>query len=127
MTTARAATALALSCLTLLSAALPAQAATPRRGLYDCVGRYSSYVASVKIQAGGKYLYANARKGSTLKNATKGTYKVSGKKITWRSGTFKRAGYVSTIYVTTSSPKGYFSLDRKSNGTWTGISCYWRR
>jgi hypothetical protein len=118
--------ALALSLLIVLVASVPAEAAKLRRGLYDCNGTEDSYVASVKIKDGGKYLYANARKGSRLKNPSKGRYSVSGKKIKWLSGTFKRSGYVSTIYVTPSSPKGYFSLDRKSNGTWTGISCYWR-
>ena len=125
MTTFRAPCALALSLFILLAASAPAQAANLRRGLYDCVGTASGYVASVKIKADGEYLYANARKRSKLTNPTKGSYKLSGKKIAWRSGTFKRSGYVSTIYTTASSPKGYFSLDRKSNGTWTGISCYW--
>jgi len=124
----RAAGAFTLSLVVLGSASAPAsaEAAKLRRGLYDCNGTHSGFVASVKIKGGGKYLYANARKGSTLKNPTRGSYSVSGKSIKWKSGTFKRAGYKSTIYVTESSPKGYFSLDRKSNGTWTGISCYWR-
>ncbi len=122
----RAGLALALSLL-ILAASAPAHAAKLPRGLYDCTGSASGYVASVKIKAKGQYLYANARKGSKLKNATKGRYKVTGEKIKWRSGTFKRSGYVSTIYKTASSPKPYFSLDRKSTGIWTGISCHWRR
>ena len=125
MTTFRAAIALTFSLFIVLAASAPAQAANLRRGLYDCMGN-SGYVSSVKVKAEGKYLYANARKGSKLKNATAGSYKVSDKKITWVSGTFKRAGYVSTIYTSASSPKGYFSLDRKRTGIWTGISCYWR-
>lgn len=90
------------------------------------MGSNSELVAVVQIKPRGKYLYANERKGDELINPTKGRYQRSGDKIKWLSGTFKRAGYISTIYVTESSPKGYFSLDRKSDGIWTGISCYWR-
>ena len=101
-----------------LAFATPAAAAKLPTGIYDCVGTASSYVSSVKIKPRGRYVFAGARTGRTLKQTTKGRYRVRGKKITWLKGTFKRAGYVSTIY------DGYFSLDRKSDGKWTGISCY---
>jgi hypothetical protein len=126
MTSAKAGISLALAAvLTLSLFPTGAGAAQPRLGVYDCIGVHSGYVASVRIKSGGDYLYANSRNGKVLKNPSKGRYRASGRTIRWRSGTFRRAGYVSTMYTSASRPKGYFSLDRKSNGTWTGISCYW--
>ena len=115
----------AASSLLLLIAAAPSQAAKLRVGFYDCQGATSGYVSSVQIKAGGEYRYGLGRKNKQLIRPTQGRYQKSGETIKWLSGTFKRAGYVSTLYISESSPKGYFSLDRKSNGTWTGISCYW--
>ena len=111
-----------LTVIPLLVLVAPAQASAAklRTGIYDCNGTQSGYVNSVKIQSGGRYVYAAQREGRKLKQTTRGRYRVRGGKVTWLSGTFKRAGYVSTIY------DGYFSLDRKANGTWTGISCYRR-
>ena len=98
-----------------------ASAAKLRTGIYDCTGSTGSYYYnSVRIRKGGRYEYATARNGKRLIHPTKGTYKVAGKKIRWTSGTYKKAGNESTIY------KNYFSIERKSNHTWTGISCYYQ-
>ena len=66
--------------------------------------------------SGGRYLVGSERVGKTLKRTTKGRYKVSGKKIKWLSGMYKRGRYSSTIF------KGYFTIDR-ADGTSTGVSC----
>ena len=111
------------SALVLLAlVAAPTAAAAPRLGIYDCVGSESGYVNSVKLSAGGKYLWALRRKNAALLHATAGTYRVAGNRISWLSGTYKRGGYVSTYY-----PKGYFSIDGVRGKVWTGISCYWQR
>ena len=102
-------------------AVFPATAAAGlKRGIYDCKGTSSGYVNSVKIMAGGKYVWAANRRGKQLRaKTTSGTYRVRGDRIKWLSGTYKRRNYTSTIY-----PRGYFSLDRAKDGVWTGISCY---
>ncbi len=106
---------LMLACLA--GAAAPASAATLKKGIYDCTTGSGAYVNSVKIMAGGKYLLASGRKGSTLRQTTKGTYKVTGAKIKWLTGVYKKGKYASEIY------KGYFSIDRAADGVWTGVSC----
>lgn len=98
-------------------AAAPAAAAAPKLGIYDCQGTGTfSYVNSVKLMSGGRYLVGSERVGKKLKRTTKGRYKVSGKKITWLTGVYKRGRYSSTVY------KDYFTLDRL-DGTSTGVSC----
>ncbi|CAA9488991.1 MAG: hypothetical protein AVDCRST_MAG85-1119 [uncultured Solirubrobacteraceae bacterium] len=99
------------------AAAAPASAAAPKLGIYDCEGIDTfDYVNSVKLMSGGRYLVGSERVGSKLKRTTKGRYKVTGKKITWLSGMYKRGGYSSTVYKT------YFTIDRL-DGTSTGVSC----
>ncbi len=92
-------------------------AASPKLGIYDCERTATfSYVNSVKLMSGGQYVVGSERVGKKLKQTTKGRYKVSGKKIKWLSGMYKRGRYVSTVY------KGCFTIDR-TDGTSTGISC----
>ena len=111
--------ALTLTAAIVAGAALggPAYAAAPKLGVYDCEGTATfSYVNSIKLMSGGRYLVGSERVGKKLKRTTRGRYRVSGKKIKWLSGMYKRLGYSSTIY------KGYFSIDR-ADGTSTGVSC----
>ena len=96
----------------------PASAATLKKGIYDCTTGSGDYVNSVRIKAGGKYLWTSGRKDSTLRRTTKGTYKVRGAKIKWLSGVYKKGKYASEIY------KGYFSIDRAADGVWTGVGCH---
>ena len=107
----------AAAALLTLALASPASAAGPKKGIYDCTTGDGTYVSSVKIAAKGRSVHASGRSGRKLRQTTKGRFKVSGKTIRWTKGTFKRAGYVSELY------DGYFSLDRKADGVWTGISC----
>jgi len=113
--------------LTLLGAAViacaalaapgPAFAGAPKLGVYDCEGTTTfSYVNSVKLMSGGRYVVGSERVGKKLKQTTKGRYRVSGKKIKWLSGMYKRLRYGSTIY------KGYFTIDR-ADGISTGVTC----
>jgi hypothetical protein len=90
---------LVLAALALGATAGPASAASPKLGIYDCQGTATfSYVNSVKLMSGGRYLWASERVGKKLKGTTKGRYKISGKKIRWVSGVYKRGRYSSTVY-----------------------------
>lgn len=103
-----------------LMAPAPASAFKLKQGIYDCTGAVANeYVNSVKIMGDGKYLWAANRRGTKLVDPTPGKFRRDGKQIRWRSGVYKRANRISTIY------DGYFSIDRKNDGYWTGISCYW--
>jgi hypothetical protein len=98
----------------------PASAFKLKQGIYDCTGSVANeYVNSVKIMGKGKYLWAANRRGTKLVDPTPGKFRRAGKQIRWRSGVYKRANRISTVY------NGYFSIDRKNDGIWTGISCYW--
>jgi hypothetical protein len=107
-----------------LAAALPAAApAAPRlrTGIYDCTGSTGyQYYNSVRILSGGRYQWAPGRKGSTLHHPTNGKFRISGKKIIWTSGVYKRNRNESRIYA------NYFSIDRAQTHLWTGISCYFQ-
>ena len=109
---------IASAVLLSLAAAVPATAAPKlRTGIYDCTKTDGEYVNSVEIRSKGRYVFASQRKGATLKRTSKGTFKLRGGKIVWTSGAYKRGDYVSEIH------SGYFSIDRRRTGVWTGISC----
>jgi len=114
----------ALLCVSMLLAvtASPAHAVVLKKGIYDCNGTQSGYVNSVKVMSGGRYIFASSREGAQLRSTTRGRYRFNGKRIFWLSGVYKRGNYVSTLYK--SSTDTYFSIDRKRDNIWTGISCY---
>ena len=114
---------LSLSMLLAVTAS-PAQAVVLKKGIYDCNGTQSGYVNSVKVMTGGRYIFASSREGAQLRGTTRGRYRFNGKRIFWLSGVYKRGNYVSTLYK--SGTRTYFSIDRKKDGIWTGISCYHR-
>ena len=102
--------------------ASPAHAVVLKKGIYDCNGTYSGYVNSVKVMTGGRYIFASSREGARLRGTTRGRYRFNGKRIFWRSGVYKRGNYISTLYKSSSGT--YFSIDRKRDNIWTGVSCY---
>ena len=109
-----------------LGATATADAAKLKRGVYDCM-RYDYYsgfmlfTSTVKLKDGGKYQHAFGRKDAKLTDATKGTYKIEGKKVRFRKGGM--AGMRGAIEKEEGDRYAYFNLLHK--GEPSGISCYY--
>ena len=92
--TKRLATALVLTIAMTLGTTASADAAKLKRGIYDCYAYdyYSGFLlfkGAVKFVDGGKYQHSWGREGKKLDKPTKGTYKVDGRKIKFKTGTMK--------------------------------------
>ena len=132
--TALAATLAIVASLTLsLALAVPAlgassaAAASPTPGVYDCMTSklwLGGLNGSVKLMAGGRYIFAMNRKGSQLLDMTPGGWRASGNQIRF-SGVIDKAGFYAVWHpVGDPYPKPWFSLFFKSNRSAAQIACY---
>ena len=127
--TRRTAAALATAALTL-GVATPASAApTLKLGVYDCM-RYDygsgmlMFSSTVKLKAGKRYEHAFGRKGAKLTDKTSGTYRLRGKKLTFKGGGMAKTK-AEVEQGTGARKEPFFNL--MVNGRTSGISCYFVR
>jgi hypothetical protein len=109
-----------------LGATATADAAKLKKGVYDCM-RYDYYsgflmfTSTVKLKGGGKYEHAFGRKDAKLTDATKGTYKIKGKKVK-----FKKGGMAKTpAKIDKEKGDRYAHFNLLHKGEESGISCYY--
>lgn len=68
-------------------AAAQSSSPKPHLGIYDCYsGPSLDYDSSIKLVKGGRYEHTLARNGKTMTKASKGTYAIKGKRMTFRRG-----------------------------------------
>lgn len=108
------------------SRATATTASHPYFGIYECMAVGQVQIpAYFKLMGHGRYISALQLYGSTLKGATRGTWRKSGRKIIWRTGVYGRAGLYGVWYRPSSGhPKGYIAMYLKKTHQWTEITCY---
>lgn len=101
-------------------------ASHPYYGIYECTAVGQAQIpAYFKLMGSGRYISALQLYGRTLKGATPGTWRESGRKIIWSTGVYGRAGLYGVWWRPTSMhPKGYIAMYLKQTHQWTEISCY---
>ena len=116
--------ALAALAVTAGTAAPARAAATLQLGVYDCM-RYDYgsnmllFSSTIKLKAGRRYEHAFGRKKARLTDKTTGTYRVRGKRVT-----FKRGGMSKSPAEIDSDGSGPPHLNLLVDGEPSGISCY---
>jgi hypothetical protein len=114
--------------VTRATAASQATAARhPWYGLYECMGTPDVQMpAYFKLMRRGRYISALQLMGRALEGKTPGRWRIRGSKLTWVSGTYKRAGLYGVWYRPGSGghPQGYIAMFSKQTHTSVLISCY---
>ena len=107
--------------------AAPAADAAPKLklGVYDCMRYdYSSgflmFSSTVKLKAGKRYEHAFGRKKARLTDKTTGTYRIKGKRLT-----FKRGGMSKSPAEIDRDGTGPAHFNLLVDGRPSGISCYY--
>lgn len=122
----RAGVAAALATCAVGAAAVPAAQAAPKLklGVYDCMRYdYSSgflmFSSTIKLKPGKRYEHAFGRKKAKLTDKTTGTYRIKGKRVT-----FKRGGMSKSPAEIDRDGSGPPHLNLLVDGEPSGISCY---
>ena len=119
-------TAILVATACAMGAAAPAADAAPKLklGVYDCM-RYDyasgflMFSSTIKLKPGKRYEHAFGRKKARLTDKTTGTYRIKGKRVT-----FKRGGMSKTPAAIDRDGNGPPHLNLLVDGEPSGISCY---
>jgi hypothetical protein len=119
--------ALAASAVALAAGAAQADAATLKKGLYDChYYNFSTasldYHGSLKLKSGRRYQHALGRDGRKLEKPKSGRYKIKGKWIRFKSGPLTRTP--GRIYPADKNNRHPWFNFYTSDGEDSGVSCY---